>query len=241
MNEAPPFVAFGPAHLSTLAAVFGAAFAIPWALRRYGSESARRRTAWCIALLLLLHEAAKIVVRVGVYDQPLAANLPLHLCGLALIVNAIVLLRRSRGLYEIAYFWAMTGTVAALLTPDLPFGFPHPFYLVFFLGHGLVVLATLYATFVYGFRPRPRSIVKAVIATLAYMAAVAPINLLLDANYVYLRHKPAQPSPMDHMGPWPWYIAALIAVGVISFCVAYAPFAITDALRSRKRATTSGD
>lgn len=239
MNEAPPFVAFGPAHWATLAVVFAAAFGVPLALRRFGSERARRGTALAIAATLVLHEATKIGVRVGVYDHRLAEHLPLHLCGAALVLNAIVLWRRHQGLYEIAYFWAATGTVAALLTPDLPFGFPHPFFLVFYFGHGLVILATLYATFVYGFRPRPRSIPKAVAVTLAYMAAVAPLNVALEANYLYLRHKPTQPSPMDAMGPWPWYIGGLILSGIVAFCLAYVPFAVADRL-ARRRSNATG-
>jgi len=235
MTDPPPFALFGSAHLMALGAVSAASFGLPWAVRRFATPPMQRRGGMAIAAILVVHEVAKICVRVGVYDHRLAAQLPLHLCGAALVLNAVMLWRQSYGLYEITYFWATTGTIAALLTPDLPYGFPHPFFFVFFFGHGVIVVGVLYATFVYGFRPRPRSIVKAVGVTLAYMAAIAPVNVLLDANYLYLRHKPAQASPMDAMGPWPWYIGWLIALGIAAFALVYAPFALSDAIRGQRR------
>jgi len=98
-------------------------------------------------------------------------------------------------------------------------------FLLFFLGHGLSFLGVMFATILCGFRPRRQSIPIALIATAAYAALIAPANLLLGSNYLYLRHKPSQPSLIDFLGPWPWYILGLAAVVASACVILYLPFA----------------
>jgi hypothetical integral membrane protein (TIGR02206 family) len=135
-----------------------------------------------------------------------------------------MLWRKSYGSYEVALFWGIGGSIPALLTPDLTVGFPHPSFLHFFAGHGLVMLGVLYATFVFGFRPRVRSVFKAISASLLLVVIMAPVNLVLETNYMYLYQKPVQSTLMDYFGPWPWYILSLILIGVMVYIVIYLPF-----------------
>ena len=58
-----------------------------------------------------------------------------------------------------------------------------------------------------------------------------PVNLLLGSNYLYLMRKPFQPSPLDYMGPWPWYILGLAALVIAACLLCYLPFAVQDRLR----------
>jgi uncharacterized membrane protein YwaF len=46
----------------------------------------------------------------------------------------------------------------------------------------------------------------------AYTAVVAVVDRRLRANYLFLRHKPPTRSPLDRMGPWPFYLFPLTAV-----------------------------
>jgi hypothetical integral membrane protein (TIGR02206 family) len=230
----PPFELFGAAHLSAMLAIIVGGVVLPVAVRRAGS-GAERPAAIGLATLLVGHELFKMWMRVTVYGQPLAESLPLHLCNAATFLVAYLLVRRSYGAFEIAYFWGVAGSAQAVLTPDLPQGFPSLLFLTFFVGHGLVIVGICYAVMVLGFRPTLRSAGKAILATLIYMAVIAPVNLLLDTNYMYLRHKPAGASLIDYFGPWPWYLLALIGAGVVSCFVVYAPFAWLEA-RSRRHA-----
>ncbi len=221
------FVTFGPAHLATAAITITLAVLVPLILRGRLDEPARASAGKALAGVLVAHELLRIGLRSGIYDQPLIDHLPLHLCGAVLILSIVMLWRRSYHLFEIVYFWGIGGLTAAMLTPDIPNGFPHPIFIAFFTGHGLELLAIFYAVFVFGFEPRLGSIARSFGALLVYAAIIYPLNRLLDTNYLYLAHKPAQASPIDYLGPWPIYIAGL-AVITLAICVlAWLPFALT--------------
>lgn len=230
MNE---FVTFGTAHLVTAGVAIAAAAIIPLRLRSRLRETQQLRAGRALALLLIAHEMFRIVLRAGVYGQPLIQHLPLHLCGAVLVLAIVMLWRRSYGLYEVVYFWGIGGLTAAMLTPDIPYSFPHPLFIVFFTGHGLELLAIFYATFVYGFAPRLQSIGKAFAALVVYAAVIFPVNQLLGSNYLYLARKPAQASPIDFLGPWPWYIAGLAVLTLVICVLAWLPFGLRNRLTAK--------
>ena len=97
---------------------------------------------------------------------------------------------------------------------------------MFFTGHGLELTGVTYATIVMGFRPNPASITRAIWATAVYASIIMPLNYLLDLNYLYLRHKPEQPTLIDFLGPWPWYIFSLAVLAILASIVLYLPFAL---------------
>ena len=226
MNDAPPFVLFGPAHLVTILFVVLTSIFLPLVMRRHARAAIL--LARGMAAFLAAGEIFKLLYRTLALGQPLAYILPLHLCGVAVWLAVVVLWWRSFAVYEVLYFWGLAGTLQAILTPDLAVGFPHPHYLMFFLSHGLIIVAVLYATLVFDFRPTWRSLVKALVALNLLALVVAPVNLALDTNYLFLRAKPAGASLMDYLGPWPWYIAVLEGLGVVVFVLCYLPFAILD-------------
>lgn len=221
----PPLDLFGPAHLTTLALVAAACVALPLAARRL-PDPWPDRLARALAVFLIAWRALEVTVRNLVYGMPWVEQLPFHLCGLLVFVCAWMLWSGSYRVYEVTWFWAVGGTAQALLTPNLPVGFPHPGYLMFFVTHGTLVLSAFYATLVWGYRPRPVSVLKAWGWLNVYALAVTPVNLLLDTNYLYLRHKPEGVSVLDLFGPWPWYLGVLelLALGVFALC--HLPFAL---------------
>lgn len=83
-------------------------------------------------------------------------------------------------------------------------------------------------TFIEGFRPFKKSILKTIIFSNIYMAVIAVVNILTGGNYLFLCHKPNNPSIMDYLGPWPWYVFGLEAVGIVIMCILYLPFFIKD-------------
>ncbi|MBK1700708.1 TIGR02206 family membrane protein [Thiococcus pfennigii] len=233
MHTAEAFTLFGAAHLATLAGIAAVALGVALLARRVLTPGWQQRLGVLIGVLLIVHEGLTIWLQITLYGRAWNHVLPLHLCGIAIFVTAWMLIARSYRAYEIVYFWACAGTLQALLTPDLTLGFPAPAYLVFFIGHGLVVVGVLYAMLVYRFRPHVASIAWSVAAVLALIPIIAPLNLWLDTNYLYLCAKPSQASLMDHLGPWPWYILGLVGVGLVSCFVYYLPFLIADLIAGR--------
>ena len=188
-----------------------------------------------IAVCLFIDIGLGPAVRAGVYGLPLQLHLPLHLCGMSVTLGAFMLWFRSYRLYEVLYFWGIGGPLVALLTPDVEQAFPHPVFLLFFLSHGLALLAVMFATLVMGFRPRLRSLLTAMAVTAAYALLIYPVNLLLGSNYLFLLAKPAQPSPLDWFGPWPWYLPGLVGMVAGALVMLYLPFAVIDMFRARTR------
>ena len=223
MSDQTPFILFGTAHMVTIVIVLIVVFIAPLLIQKLATRRAHQ-LGRLFAAVLVSNEISNIYIAVSIYGNPLSLSLPLHLCGLAALLTAWMLWRQSYRSYEIVYFWSIGGSIPAILTPDLALGFPHPTFIHFFASHGLIILSTIYATVVLGFRPELRSVCKAILATLLLMGMIAPVDLILDANYMYLCQKPAQNTLMDYFGPWPWYILSLIGIGICIYILCFLPF-----------------
>ena len=154
--------------------------------------------------------------------------LPLELCDAALVLSVLALLRPRQTPAEIVYFWGGSGTVLAMLTPELSWGFPRWEFVVFFGLHGLVLAAALVLVFGLGLQPRPTAAWRTLGITAAWAAFVGVVNLLLGTNYMYLRHKPSVATPLDWMGPWPVYIGVCGFVALALFHALALPFRRRD-------------
>lgn len=157
-------------------------------------------------------------------------DLPMHLCDWAMIVIAVTLIKKNQYSFELAYFWGLGGTLQALITPDITEDFPAVSFILFFLSHSLVIVSILYFTLGLKMRPYPVSIIRVFIWSQVYFVVAFGVNLLLDANYGYLMHKPPNPTLIDYLGEWPYYLISLELVAIVSFCIYYLPFFIKDKL-----------
>jgi len=222
VSALPPFVPFGPAHLGALASTaFVSVLLVRLVRARPGLAPAVRRTlAGGIVALVAFELAAG--VREGWLGW--AAVLPLELCDAALVLTVIGLLAPRRAAAEVVYFWAGSGTVLAMLTPELGWGFPRWEFVVFFGLHGLVLVAALLLVFGLGLRPRPGAPWRVFGVTAGWTALVGGIDLVLGTNYMYLRRKPLAATPLDWMGPWPVYIGVGAAAALVMFFALALPF-----------------
>ncbi len=249
------FRVFGPDHLGALLAIGVFAAGISLWLRRLthaGRHAAHRRALTCGLLaggLLLNAIVAEIwEIRSGVWD--LRSSAPLHLCDFALFVTITVFVRTAytsrsatnrapldQWLYELTWFWAIAGTVQALLTPEIDDRFPQPRFIFFFVMHGGIVAGALILTFGLGFRPARGAVWRAWLVTNILAVLVLGLNGLIGANYMYLCGPPANPSLYDHFGPWPWSLLMLEAIGTLLFIVCYCPFWLANRLRDAQTHT----
>ena len=188
----------------------------------------RRPGAWLrvFALVLLADELSWWVFLAAGGGEPgqRVQPLPLQLCDVAILVAAAALWTRRQALVEVTYFWALAGTIQALLTPDLPQHFPSYPYLQYYVAHGGVVAAALVLVVGLRLHPRPWAVVRVAGLTVAYTAFVGVVDAVTGADYMFLRGKPPSPTPLDLLGPWPVYIFGAALVGLVLFAVLDAPF-----------------
>lgn len=87
-------------------------------------------------------------------------------------------------------------------------------------------------TWIEEYKPTARSLWKTFGLLNLYMVFIFGVNAITGGNYLFLAYKPANPSLLDFLGPYPWYILSLEFVVLAFFFLLYAPFA----LRKRKTA-----
>lgn len=229
------FKFFSLSHDLALLSLVAIVLAIYLMRKRLRVSQVDRFWRYSIASLLILQELSLNIWRLYNGTWTLQEALPLHLCGAAIIVSAIMLVTRKYSLYELSYFWGMSGAIQAMLTPDIGiYSFPHYRFFQFFLSHGLIIIACLYMTFVSQYRPVFKSIGRTFIVTNIYMVFIAGFNYLTGSNYLFICSKPETGSLLDIMGPWPWYIFSLELMAVVSFLIYYAPFAVQNYFAKRK-------
>jgi hypothetical integral membrane protein (TIGR02206 family) len=224
---------FGPTHLWTLALIAIVGSIIVIAVRLARNPAVARSVAFLLAALLVINAAVTYGMRLATGRFDVSTWLPMHLCDWAAVTVVLALCFRWQWAYELAYFWSLGGTVQALLTPDIVVDFPTIWFLVFFLGHGGVIVSVIFLTLALGMRPWPRSLVRALLWSNVYLVCAGLVDYLFDVNYGYLCEKPQRGSLLDYLGPWPIYIGGLEIVAAFTFFVLYLPFLIADILRKR--------
>jgi hypothetical integral membrane protein (TIGR02206 family) len=235
-----PFSLFCTAHLVTLAVLvlLNGSFLL---LRRPGCGAARTAFRYAAAFLLLGVEALSQLWALSNDEWTVRTMLPFQLCSVSQYLGAVMLLTRSRRLYELVYFIGIGGALPALLTPDLGiYNFPHFRFWEYTVSHVLIVSAPLYLTLAEGYRPRPGSPVRVLAVLNLYMVLIGLFNYLVGSNYLFLSDKPMGPTLFDVLGPWPWYIASLEVGAVLVVLLLYSPFALRDWLARRTAAAHQG-
>jgi hypothetical integral membrane protein (TIGR02206 family) len=208
------------------------AVAVAAALGAVGCVAARRvpgRAATGVGRLvsvMLLADAITYVIDHGMHiGWTASGSLPLNLCDVALIIAAVTCWYPDWALgVELTYFWGLTGTLQAVLTPDLSARFPQLEFFEFVVGHAGIVVAALYLVLGLRREPRPGAVSRVFAITVVYTAVVGVVDLATGGNYMYLARLPRHSSLLSALGPWPWYIASAAAVCVGLFVLLDAPF-----------------
>ncbi len=223
-----PFQIFSLPHLIVLGVLLLLNVLLTYFGRR-ASEGTRKTIRSTMAVTLVLNEASWHLWHIFTGQWTIQTMLPLHLCAVMVWASAYMLVTRKYAAYEYLYFLGIGGAIQAILTPDLgQYGFPHFRFFQTFISHGLILTAAIYMTTAEGYRPFWKSIGRVIVGANVYMAFVGVVNALIGSNYLFIAHKPETPCLIDLMGPWPWYILGLEAVGLITCLILYLPFAARD-------------
>lgn len=151
-------------------------------------------------------------------------SLPLQLCDILVWVAVAVMLFPRQHLYELLYYWCLTGTLLAVLTPDVSTSLLSYPTIRFFAAHCGIVIAVLFLTWCKVFRPGPGSHWRALLQLNLYAIAIGVFDLAFGTNFFYLRSKPLEPSLLDYMGPWPVYIVVGDLLAALLFWLLSLPY-----------------
>jgi hypothetical integral membrane protein (TIGR02206 family) len=206
------FQSFSPTHFLLLGLFCaGAVGVVLWGRAHRGTADERRyRRAFAVAIPLFAVPMQIYQFTPGAWD--LGTSLPIQLCDLSWMTATWALWTRHPWATALTYYWGLSITTQAIITPSLGQNFPDPRFFGFWGMHFLIVWAALYLTWGLHVRPDWRSFRVAVVATAVWAAAVFAFNELADTNYGYLNEKPSSTSLLSVLGPWPWYVFAEIAI-----------------------------
>jgi hypothetical integral membrane protein (TIGR02206 family) len=220
------FHPFSQQHFIALGVGAAVAAAFLFAGKR-GGESRKRATA-VLALLNFCVYPLSLAAWLSLDAEKAWDNLlPFHLCDVAAISAGIALLTRRPLFCALTYFWGLAATIQGLITPALTVGFPAPPFVMFFVHHFAVVIAALYLPIVTGWRPKTplwRSPLEVMGWSVLYLMFAMTANSLLGSNFAFASRPPDNPSLIDHLGPWPWYLVSMLGLAVVFYLLLALPF-----------------
>jgi hypothetical integral membrane protein (TIGR02206 family) len=229
-----PFHPFGPSHLTVIFLTIAVPLFLAFAVHRTKSKFLERSICFAISALLLINYVAYLIVARQFGVAGWQKSLPMQLCDWAMFVIIGALWTGNRRWLEIAYFWGIGGTLQALLTPNLQFGFPDLRFISFFVAHSGIIVGIVFLMLVYGFRPTAKGLLRTIFWTEIYFVVALTVDLLTGENYGFLLHHPEAASLLSLLSDWwPLYLLEFHLLGWVFFCVLYAPFAIVDLVRGK--------
>ena len=217
------FHSFSAQHLGALTVFALCMLATVWCIRNFDERQNllfSRRISIFLVITVVIFSAIKIYFN----RFNLLIDLPISLCNLFAVLAPLLFWRPNQRRLEVIYFLVMAGTLQAMLTPDLYVGFPSNEFFKYWIVHGGLVVLVIHNIFAFQMYPRFKGVVITFAWVNVYSAALYGLNLLMDANYFYLVHKPGNGSILDLLGPWPLYILVAELVAMVFFALFYLPF-----------------
>lgn len=216
-----PFRAWSGQHVVLIViTVVGALASIWWGRSHRGTpREVVARRAFAVVNLLIIVGMQVYWLTPEVYTR--RNSWPLQLSDLADYTAVFALWTRGRRTSAFTYYVGLSFTLMAVLTPTLTENIPDPRWFGFWARHILVVWAAVYLTWGLGLRPTWR-LYRTTVATVLVWAVVAyTFNVILGTNYGYLVDTPASATPLDLLGPWPWYVLGALAFVLAIWAVVF--------------------
>lgn len=232
---AAPFVFLGTSHVTAIALTFATPAGLSVVARRRQSKEFDRAIRLALAAIIALNWAGWMMLLWAKGWFNIGNEIPLNLCDWATVATFVALVCPGQRSFEVAYFWALCGTLQALITPDCTFDFPDAQFTLFFVYHGGIIAAVLYLVFARHMRPYLSSFPRVIGWTALYATAAGIADYRLGTDYGFLRAKPDHTTFLDALSPWPWYLPELALAALAFMALFYAPFFIRD-LRTPQRA-----
>ena len=221
LNNYNSFELFGLSHWTAILIFIFLLIFLPFYSKSHLSINQQKSLGNLLGFLIFINFPIWVLLEFigGSFDVKL--HLPLHLCRFANLLLPFVMLRRNEFLFQILFYWGLSGMFQAIITPDIVQDFPHFHYFRFFIGHHLMIVALMYIIIVYKMKPTIEGLKNSFFGLNLFLVISFLTNILLDANYFWIMEKPPTGSLLDYMGPWPWYILTAEFLALAHFALAY--------------------
>ena len=235
VGENEEFANFTFAHFAPIAVAVAIIILIYRFRDRIKNLKNEKAFRYTLAMILIISEMAYYWRLIGV--PSLGPNpvdhLPITVCGWAAVFASYRVIGKSQTLFDLSYFWALSGSIFAIITPTvITYTGPTRFrYYQFWAEHLFIYIAVFYMIFVHKMRPTKKSFVKAYIGIglLAVIAYYANELIGPGANYLFMARPESTPSILDILPPiFALRILIMIAAVTVLFVLAYLPWYIKD-------------
>ena len=235
MNLEHPFQPYGLPHLTVIFLTIVLPFALAAIVRRTISPRVENLIIGVLSGVLVLNY---VVYLIFIRSRGIVAwqqMLPMQLCDWGMVVVMVAMWTGNQRWFEVAYFWGIGGTLQAVLTPNLRFGFPDWRFISFFTSHCGIIIGVVFLMLIRRYRPYPMSIVRVFLWSEFYFVVTLIADELTGFNYGFLLHKPEAFSILSFLSDSrPFYLFELHGVALLFFLGLYGPFAVFDLVRHRQ-------
>lgn len=234
MELAREFRAYSAEHLIAIFLTIALPFTLAALVRRSGSKAVERVVVYSLLALLIGNYLSYLIFIRGLGEQSWPEMLPMQMCDWAMFVILVALWSGRRRWFEVAYFWGIGGTLQAVLTPNLRYGFPDLRFISFFVAHSGIIIGVVFLMLTRPLRPYPISIVRVFAWSEVYFLSAMVVDYLTGVNYGFLLHKPEAFSLLSYLfDSRPLYLLQMHVLALVFFIVLYLPFALYDCFSRR--------
>jgi hypothetical integral membrane protein (TIGR02206 family) len=232
MEDAPQFHPYGPPHIIVIFLTVCLPFVLAAIVRRTKSSRVERMIIGFLSAVLLLNYIIYLIFIRSRGTATWQQMLPMQLCDWGMVVVLVAMWTGNQRWFEVAYFWGIGGTLQAVLTPNLSFGFPDWRFISFFTSHSGIIIGVVFLMLTRRYRPYPMSIVRVFLWSEFYFVVTLITDELTGFNYGFLLHKPEAFSILSFLSDSrPLYLLQMHGVALLFFLALYAPFAVADLVR----------
>ena len=230
----PEFALFTFAHFAPILLLIGAIFLLYRYRESIQKSPYETNLRYILGFMLIICDMSYYwrLAALPALSNGAIEHLPIGVCAWSVIFCSFMVIGKSQRLFDIAYFWLLSGSLFALITPTpLTYCGPTRFrYYQFWLEHSLGYFSIFYMMFVHNMRPNRRSIIRSYTTLLGLAALAAWVNSMIPgANYLYMARPESAPSVLDILPPHHGLrIAIIVAVITLMFGLAYLPWYLKD-------------
>src|SRR5438874_1646411 len=230
----PEFQPYGLPHLTVIFLTIVLPFVLAAIVRRAKSQRVENVIIAVLSAVLVLHYVVYLVFIRSLGIANWQEMLPMQIVYWGMVVVIVALCTGNQRWFEVAYFWGIGGTLQAVLTPNLRFGFPDWRFISFFPSHCGIIIGVIFLLLTRRYRPYPMSIVRVWLWSEFYFVVTFIADELTGFNYGFLLHKPEAFSILSFLSDSrPLYLLQIHGVALVFFLGLYAPFAIYDLWRGK--------